>query len=161
MLDRRRKPKNPLLALGAFIGIGACAVVAVNLLLTGGLDFAPGRAVGDQGQLSVFDRIVESVQRPRASYRSLPRDEPMPVDPAYAVTDEELLGGPAGDPESDLARNEAPDLQVEPMDPALESEAPDAPADEDADAPADEAPPDVAEDEGGEEPSASESESLW
>jgi hypothetical protein len=160
MLDRNRRPRGRLAAWGAFIGIGACALVAVNLLLTGGLDFAPGRAAHGEAQWNVFDRIAESVQ-PRARYRSIPRDESTPIDPAYAVTDEVLLGAPEGDPESDLAQSDIPDLQIDPMDPAEEPQAPDAPTDESVDAPVDEAPPDVAEDESSEDPSASESESLW
>lgn len=161
MLDRNRKSRNRLAGWVAFAAIGVGAVFAVNMLLTGGVDFAPGGAAQDGRQLNVFDRFVESVQRPRASYRRLPREAPAPIDPSLAVTDEVLLGAPEGD--ADFVQNEAPDPYAAPPIPDEDFDGPDAPADEAIEPEPDEAPADELpnQDENAADTSASESESLW
>lgn len=60
MLDDNPVLKERLMALGAFAGIGLFAVAAVDVMITGGFDFGPGRASSGRDQPSAYVRVVSA-----------------------------------------------------------------------------------------------------
>ena len=107
MLEDNPVLKERLRAVGAFAGIAMFAVAAVDVMLTGGFDFAPGRTVSESQQPSAYVRVVDAAQYVSDRVRTISWDEPMFIGEADAATSEELAGandgsshaisGPSGD----------------------------------------------------------------
>lgn len=96
MLNENPVLKERLMAVGAFAGIAVFAVAAVDVMLTGGFDFAPGRAVSERQQPSAYVRVVDAAQYVSDRVRTISWDEPMFVGEADAATNEELAGANDG-----------------------------------------------------------------
>jgi hypothetical protein len=96
MLDDNPVLKERVMALGAFTGIAMFAVAAVDVMVTGGFDFAPGRAASEQRQPSAYVRVVDAAQYMSDRVRSISWDEPAPIGEANAATSEDLVGGDDG-----------------------------------------------------------------
>lgn len=84
------------LALGAFGGIAVFAVAAVDVMLTGGFDFAPSRTVTDRPQPSAYVRVVDAANYVTDRVRSVSWNEARLIDEPSAATTEELAGADDG-----------------------------------------------------------------
>jgi hypothetical protein len=93
--------KERWLALGAFGGIAVFAVAAVDVMLTGGFDFAPARTVSDRAQPSAYVRVVDAANYVTDRVSSVSWDEARLIDEASAATTEELAGADDGSSTSD------------------------------------------------------------
>lgn len=89
------------LALGAFGGIAVFAVAAVDVMLTGGFDFAPARTISDRAQPSAYVRVVDAANYVTDRVRSVSWDQPRLIDEASAATTEELAGADDGSSTND------------------------------------------------------------
>lgn len=98
MLDDNPVLKERLMAAGAFAGIGLFAIAAVDVMVTGGFDFGPGRAPQTREQPSAYVRVVDAAQYVSDRFREISWDEPLFVGDANAATDEDLAGGDDGLP---------------------------------------------------------------
>jgi len=96
MFDDNPVLKERLMAVGAFAGIAVFAVTAVDVMLTGGFDFAPGRTVSEREQPSAYVRVVDAAQYVSDRVRTISWDEPLFVSEAQAATTEELAGADDG-----------------------------------------------------------------
>ena len=95
MLDDNPVLKERLMACGAFAGIALFAVTAVDVMLTGGFDFAPGRNPAAE-QPGAYVRVVGAAQYVSDRVRTISWDEPMLVDDAAAANSEQLAGANDG-----------------------------------------------------------------
>ena len=100
MLEDNPVLKERLMAVGAFAGIAMFAVAAVDVMLTGGFDFAPGRTVSESQQPSAYVRVVDAAQYVSDRVRTISWDEPMFIGEADAATSEELAGANDGSSEA-------------------------------------------------------------
>ena len=103
MFDHNPVLRERMLALGAFAGIAVFAVAAVDVMLTGGFDFAPGRTVSEQRQPSAYVRVVDAAQYVSDRVRSVSWEQPSLISEASAATAEDLAG--ANDGSSQYADN--------------------------------------------------------
>ncbi len=100
MLEDNPVLKERLMAVGAFAGIAIFAVAAVDVMITGGLDFASGRTVSEREQPSAYVRVVDAAQYVSDRVRTISWDEPMFIGEADAATSEELAGANDGSSEA-------------------------------------------------------------
>jgi hypothetical protein len=96
MLDDNPILKERLMAFGAFSGIGLFAVTSVNLMISGGFDFGPGRAPYDREQPNAYVRMVDAAQYASDRVRAVSWDEPDFIGTADAATSEPLAGANDG-----------------------------------------------------------------
>ncbi len=87
MLDDNPVLRERLMAFGAFAGIGVFAVAAVDVMISGGFDFAPGRAPQARAEPSAYVRVVDAAHYVRDRVSQISWDEPMFVDTAAATED--------------------------------------------------------------------------
>lgn len=111
MFDHNPVLRERVMAFGAFAGIAVFAVAAVDVMITGGFDFAPSRAVGEQRQPSAYVRMVDAAQYVSDRVRSVSWDEPTLISEASAATTEDLAG--ANDGSSQYADTSDADLYSE------------------------------------------------
>ncbi len=121
--------KERWLALGAFGGIAVFAVAAVDVMLTGGFDFAPARTVTDRPQPSAYVRVVDAASYVTDRVRSVSWDEARLINESGAATTEELAGA-----DDDSSTNAPLYAEIDALYRQSESEAAniDAPAHQDA-----------------------------
>lgn len=112
MLDDNPVLKERLMAVGAFAGIALFAVAAVDVMVTGGFDFAPGpgRTVSERQQPSAYVRVVDAAQYVSDRVRTISWDEPLFVGEAEASTAEDLAG--ANDGSSDAMSGQPTDDEL-------------------------------------------------
>jgi hypothetical protein len=72
------------------------AVAAVDVMVTGGFDFAPARAPYDREQPSAYVRVADAAQYVSDRFRSISWNDPQLIDEASAATPEELAGANDG-----------------------------------------------------------------
>lgn len=112
MFDHNPVLRERMLALGAFAGIAVFAVAAVDVMITGGFDFAPDRTtVSEQRQPSAYVRMVDAAQYVSDRVRSVSWEQPALISEASASTTEELAG--ADDGSSQYANGSDADLYRE------------------------------------------------
>lgn len=100
MFDHNPVLRERMLALAAFTGIAVFAVAAVDVMITGGFDFAPDRtAVSEQRQPSAYVRMVDAAQYVSDRVRSVSWEQPALISEASAATTEELAGADDGSPQ--------------------------------------------------------------
>lgn len=102
--------KERLMAVGAFAGIAVFAVAAVDVMLTGGFDFAPGRTVSERQQPSAYVRVVDAAQYVSDRVHTISWDEPLFIGEAEAATTEDLAG--ANDGSSDAMSGQPTDEEL-------------------------------------------------
>jgi hypothetical protein len=100
MFDDNPVLKERLMACGAFAGIALFAVAAVDVMVTGGFDFAPGRAAYDRQQPSAYVRVVDAAQYVSDRVRTISWDEPLFVGEAEAAATQDLAGANDGSPDA-------------------------------------------------------------
>jgi hypothetical protein len=108
MFDDNPVLKERLMAASAFAGIALFAVAAVDVMLTGGFDFAPGRTVTEREQPSAYVRVVDAAQYVSDRVRTISWDQPMFVGEAEAATTEDLAGANDGSADA-MSGQPAPD----------------------------------------------------
>ena len=96
MFDDNPIARDRLLALGAFGGIAVFAVAAVDVILTGGFDFAPAQTASDRQQPSAYVRVVDAANYMNDRVRSVSSDEMRLIEEASAAPTEELAGANDG-----------------------------------------------------------------
>lgn len=96
MLDDNPVLKERLAAFGAFAGIAVFAVAAVDVMVTGGFDFGPGRAPYNREQPRAYVRVVDAAEYVSGRFRQLSWSEPQLIDEAAAATPEALAGANDG-----------------------------------------------------------------
>lgn len=96
MFDDNPVLKERLMAFGAFAGIAVFAVAAVDVMVTGGFDFAPGRIETARQQPSAYVRVVDAANYVSDRFRTISWNEPMLIDEANAATTEDLAGADDG-----------------------------------------------------------------
>lgn len=96
MFDHNPVLRERILALGAFAGIAVFAVASVDVMLTGGFDFAPGPTVSEQRQPSAYVRVVDAAQYVSDRVRAVSWEQPSLIGEASAATTEELAGADDG-----------------------------------------------------------------
>lgn len=99
MFEHNPVLRERMLGFGAFAGIGLFAFAAVDVMVTGGFDFAPGR--GAPAPASAFARAADVTQPVSDRVHPLSWTEPLPLDEASAATAEELAGANDGTPPPD------------------------------------------------------------
>lgn len=100
MLDDNPVLKERLMGLGAFAGIAVFAVAALDVMVTGGFDFAPARAAQAHEQPSAYVRMADAAQYVSDRVRTVSWDAPLIAGDAYAATSEDLDGANDGSPVS-------------------------------------------------------------
>lgn len=70
MLDHDPVLKERVMGIGAFLGIGIFAVAAVNLMISGGFDFGPGRAPYDRDRPSPYVQMADAARYVSDSFSS-------------------------------------------------------------------------------------------
>ena len=98
MFDDNPVLKERMMGLGAFAGIAVFAVMAVDVMVTGGFDFAPGPTMSEREQPSAYVRVVDAAQYVSDQVRTISWNEPMFISEAAAATTEELAGANDGSP---------------------------------------------------------------
>ncbi len=92
MLDDNPVSKERLMGVGAFAGIAMFAIAAVDVLVTGGFDFAAERAPYDRAQPSTYVRVVDAAQYLGNQVQRISWDNTFGVSDAQAATTEDLVG---------------------------------------------------------------------
>lgn len=98
MLDNNPVLRERLMACGAFAGIAVFAVAAVDVMVTGGFDFAPTQASPHRNQPSAYVRVVDAAQYVTDRFREVTWNEPQLIDDASAATVDDLAGEDDGSP---------------------------------------------------------------
>lgn len=93
MLDDKPVLKERLIAGGAFAGIALFAVVAIDVLVTGGLDFGPGQAPYDRELPSAEVRFADASQYGGDSYASPDWSGSLFLRPPDTTASQERLAG--------------------------------------------------------------------
>jgi hypothetical protein len=101
MFDHNPVLKERIMGLSAIAAIGVGGLAAVDLVVTGGFDFAGGRAPYDREQPSAYVRMVDAARYVGESFNSISWDQPMANEAAAATTDD-LAGDDDGSPPPDL-----------------------------------------------------------
>jgi hypothetical protein len=96
MFDHNPVLRERMLALGAFTGIAVFAVAAVDVMITGGFDFAPDRTTVSERHPSAYVRMVDAAQYVSDQVRSVSWDQPALISEASAASTEELAGADDG-----------------------------------------------------------------
>jgi hypothetical protein len=166
--------KERAVGLTALAAIGLGGAMAVDVLVTGGFDFGPGRAAYDRQQPSAYVRVVNAAQYVRTGFSSVGEYFQRPPDTSHS--EERLAGADDGSAPPDMAASDAAGDNLYREIAALYADSEDGYRDEPAyeDAPATDADEAYAQetyeepayedeysDDGYAEPSASESESPW
>ena len=111
MLDDNPVLKERLMGLGAFAGIAVFAVAAVDVMVTGGFDFAPARAAQAHEQPSAYVRMADAAQYVSDRVRTVSWDAPLIAGDAYAAASEDLDGSPVNsEPTGDEIYNDIASL---------------------------------------------------
>ncbi|MEZ5959496.1 MAG: hypothetical protein R3C30_03590 [Hyphomonadaceae bacterium] len=106
MFDHNPVLRERLMGLGAFAGIAVFAVTAVDVMVTGGFDFAPAHAAQRHEQPAAYVRMVDAAHYVSDRVRTVSWETPMPVSEAYAAPSEDLAGANDGTPVRGEATNE-------------------------------------------------------
>ncbi|MGQ0533558.1 MAG: hypothetical protein ACT4OF_12845 [Caulobacteraceae bacterium] len=93
MLEDNPALKERVMGLGAIAAAGIGGLLAVDLLVTGGFDFGPGRARYDREQPSAYVRMVDAAQYVGDSFRSIGWNEAFLLRPPDTSASEERLAG--------------------------------------------------------------------
>ncbi len=101
MFDDNPVLKERLMGVGAFAGITMFAIGAVDVLVTGGFDFAAERAPYDRAQPSTYVRVVDAAQYVGNQVQRISWDNTFGVGDAQAATTEVLAGENDGSQPSD------------------------------------------------------------
>lgn len=97
MLDDNPVLKERVMAFGAFAGIALFAVASLDVMISGGFDFGPGRAETHRDQRpTAYVRVVDAANYVTDRFREISWDEPMFIDSAEAATPEDLAGANDG-----------------------------------------------------------------
>lgn len=96
MFDDNPIARERLLALGAFGGIAVFAVAAVDVMVTGGFDFAPAQTVSERQQPSAYVRVVDAANYVNERVRYVSWDDMRLIEEAGAAPTEELAGANDG-----------------------------------------------------------------
>lgn len=94
--------KERALGLAALAAIGLGGAMAVDVLVTGGFDFGPGRVAQDRQQPSTYVRVVDAAEYVRSGFSSVGDYFQRPPDTSHS---EERLAG-ADDGNTVVAANE-------------------------------------------------------
>lgn len=115
MFDDNPVLKERLMAAGAFLGIGLFGAGAVDVMVTGGFDFASDRAPYDRGQPSAYVRVVDAANYAGESFRAISWDDGFVRAPDTSRSEERLAGGHDGSapPPDMMAEAEDGDLYQE------------------------------------------------
>ena len=92
MLDNNPVLRERLMAFGAFAGIAVFAVAAVDVMVTGGFDFGPGRAPYNREQPSAYVRMVDAASYVSDSIGALGLGEAFARPPDTSASEERLAG---------------------------------------------------------------------
>jgi hypothetical protein len=98
MLEDNPILKQRLLALGAFSGIAVFAVAALDVMVTGGFDFGPGRTPYDRTPPSAYVQVVDAARYVGDRFRQISWNEPIFIETSDAATAEHLAGDNDGSP---------------------------------------------------------------
>jgi hypothetical protein len=104
MFDDNPAQKERTIGLAALAAIGLGGAVAVDMLVTGGFDFSPGRAAYDRQQPSVYVRAVDAADYMRSSFAYVGDYFRRPPD--TSASEDRLAGGDDGSAPPDAAANE-------------------------------------------------------
>lgn len=114
MLDDNPVLRERLMAFGAFAGIAVFAVTAVDVMVTGGFDFGPGRAPYNRGQPNAYVRMVDAAHYVSDSFRSIGWDEAFARAPDTSASETRLAGEDDGSaPPANAAEVEGDNLYEE------------------------------------------------
>ncbi len=92
MLDDNPVLKERLMAFGAFAGMAVFAVAAVDVMISGGFDFGPGRAPYNREQPSAYVRMVDAANYVSDSISSFGMGEAFARAPDTSASEERLAG---------------------------------------------------------------------
>jgi hypothetical protein len=92
MLDDNPVLRERLMAFGAFAGIAVFAVAAVDVMVTGGFDFGPGRAPYNREQPSAYVQMVDAANYVSDSIGSFGLGDAFARPPDTSASEERLAG---------------------------------------------------------------------
>jgi hypothetical protein len=92
MLDNSPVLRERLAAFGAFAGIAVFAIAAVDVMVTGGFDFGPGRAPYNREQPSAYVRMVDAANYVSDGIGSLGLGDAFARPPDTSASEERLAG---------------------------------------------------------------------
>lgn len=110
MLDDNPVLKERLMGVGAFAGIAMFAIGAVDVLVTGGFDFAAERAPYDRAQQSAYVRVADAAEYVSNQVQRISWDDTFEIGEAQAATNEDLVGENDGSPPPDVSQTSDDEL---------------------------------------------------
>lgn len=111
MFDDNPLLKERLMGVGAFAGIAMFAIGAVDVLVTGGFDFAAERAPYSRAQPSAYVRVADAAEYVSNQVQRIFWDDTFAIGEAQAATPEEdLVGENDGSPPPDASQTSDDEL---------------------------------------------------
>lgn len=102
--------KERLMGVGAFAGIAMFAIGAVDVLVTGGFDFAAEREPYDRAQPSAYVRVVDAADYVGSQVQRISWNDTFGISEAQAATTEELVGENDGSPPPEASQTSDDEL---------------------------------------------------
>ncbi|MCX7358816.1 MAG: hypothetical protein NT015_11850 [Alphaproteobacteria bacterium] len=110
MFDDNPVLKERLMGVGAFAGIAMFALGAVDVLVTGGFDFADERAPYDRAQPSAYVQVVDAAEYVSDQVQRISWNDTFSIGEAQAATTEDLVGENDGSPTPEVSQTSDDEL---------------------------------------------------